>query len=133
PSPAPRSFFGGEDFLGDDNRHTLTSEEDVKGSKQALLFQSCIETFIVDVFISEGFVSASFIQRASCKPVVAAGTNSKDFMAALKIMIRYTCVVGHTAGEAYACTASYTPRGRDKLDAEIRAVVQSLIDNGIDV
>ena len=30
-------------------------------------------------------------------------------------------------------TASYTPRDRDKFEGKIRAVVQSLIDNGIDV
>lgn len=42
-------------------------------------------------------------------------------------------ILADRAREADVYTASYTPRDRDKFEGKIRAVVQSLIDSGIDV
>jgi len=42
-------------------------------------------------------------------------------------------ILSDRAREADVYTASYTPRDRDKFEGKIRAVVQSLIDNGIDI
>lgn len=68
-----------------------------------------------------------------------AGTNSKDIKAALKSRsdIPACLAVGRFLAErakeadVYACT--YTPRESDKFEGKIRAVVQSMIDNGIDI
>ena len=42
-------------------------------------------------------------------------------------------VISKLLGDADVFTAVYTPRERDRFEGKIRAVVQSLIDNGIDV
>ncbi|KAI7980091.1 hypothetical protein LOK49_Contig202G00007 [Camellia lanceoleosa] len=77
--------------------------------------------------------------RVMSKQVAVAGTNSKDIKAALKSQsdipacLAVGRILAERAREADVYTASYTPRERDKFEGKIRAVVQSLIDNGIDV
>lgn len=91
------------------------------------------------VFISKRFVSASITHRVTSKQVAVAGTNSKDIKAVLKsrsdipACLAVGRILADRAREADVYTASYTPRERDKFEGKIRAVVQSLIDNGIDV
>ncbi|KAK8273548.1 hypothetical protein V6Z11_D10G013600 [Gossypium hirsutum] len=122
---SPRSFFGVEDFLDDDNSKPYTYQKGKKSknpNKHVSFKQQTkayMEPFTLDVFISKRFVSASVTHRVTCKQVAVAGTNSKDIKA--------------RAREADVYTASYTPRERDKFEGKIRAVVQSLIDNGIDI
>ena len=98
-----------------------------------------MELFTLDVFIAKGFVSASITHRVTCKEVVVAGPNSKyikgvpksrsDIPACLSV----GKILSDRAREVDVYTASYTPRDRDKFEGKIRAVVQSLIDNGIDI
>ncbi|XP_057961811.1 uncharacterized protein LOC131153487 [Malania oleifera] len=145
PQFAPRSFFGVEDFLDDDNSrpYTYQKEKKSKNPKKHISFKqrtvAYMEPFTLDVFISKRFVSASLTHRVTSKQVAVAGTNSKDIKAALKsrsdipACLAIGRILADRAREADVYTASYTPRDRDKFEGKIRAVVQSLIDNGIDV
>ncbi|KAL2480112.1 Ribosomal L18p/L5e family protein [Abeliophyllum distichum] len=142
---APRSFFGVEDFLDDDNSrpYTYQKEKKSKNPNKHVSFKqrtvAYMEPFTLDVFISKRFVSASITHRVTSKQVAVAGTNSKDIKAVLKsrsdipACLAVGQILADRAREADVYTASYTPRERDKFEGKIRAVVQSLIDNGIDV
>ncbi|OAY74100.1 uncharacterized protein LOC109715798 [Ananas comosus] len=142
---SPRSFFGVEDFVDDDNSrpYTYKKEKKSKNPHKHISFKqrtiAYMEPFSLDVFISKRFVSASITHRVTCKQVAVAGTNSKDIKAVLKSRsdIPACLAVGRfladRAREADVYTCTYTPRERDKFEGKIRAVVQSLIDNGIDV
>jgi ribosomal protein L18 len=142
---APRSFFGVEDFLDDDNSRPYTYQKGKKSknpTKHVSFKQRTVaylEPFTLDVFISKRFVSASLTHRVTSKQVAVAGTNSKDIKAVLKsrsdipACLAVGRILSDRAREADVYTASYTPRDRDKFEGKIRAVVQSLIDNGIDI
>ncbi|PKU66164.1 hypothetical protein MA16_Dca009538 [Dendrobium catenatum] len=142
---SPRSFFGVEDFVDDDNSRPYTYQKQKKPKnlhKHVSFKQRTIaymEPFTLDVFISKRFVSASLTHRVTCKQVAVAGTNSKDIKAVLKsrsdvpACLAVGRILADRAREADVYTASYTPRERDRFEGKIRAVVQSLIDNGIDV
>ncbi|KAH0980070.1 hypothetical protein GBA52_007247 [Prunus armeniaca] len=142
---AQRSFFGVEDFLDDNNSrpYTYQKEKISKNPQKHVSFKqrtiAYIEPFTLDVFISKRFVSASITHRVTCKQVAVAGTNSKDIKAVLKsrcdipACLAVGQILADRAREADVYTASYTPRDRDKFEGKIRAVVQSLIDSGIDV
>ncbi|KAK9092058.1 hypothetical protein Syun_026969 [Stephania yunnanensis] len=142
---APRSFFGVEDFLDDDNSrpYTYKKEKKSKNPQKHISFKqrtiAYMEPFTLDVFISKRFVSASLTHRVTSKQVAVAGTNSKDIKAALKsrcdipACLAVDQILAERAREADVYTTSYTPRERDKFEGKIRAVVQSLIDNGIDI
>ncbi|KAE9593916.1 hypothetical protein Lal_00016889 [Lupinus albus] len=142
---APRSFFGVEDFLDDDNSkpYTYLKGKKSKNPNKHISFKqrtiAYMEPFTLDVFISKRFVSASLTHRVTSKQVAVAGTNSKDIKAVLRsrsdipACIAIGRILAERAREADVYTASYTPRDRDKFEGKIRAVVQSLIDNGIDV
>ncbi|KMT13530.1 hypothetical protein BVRB_4g083110 isoform A [Beta vulgaris subsp. vulgaris] len=141
----PRSFFGVEDYLDDDNSrpYTYQKEKKSKNPQKHISFKqrtvAYMEPFTLDVFISKRFVQASLTHRVTCKQVAVAGTNSKDIKAALRsrcdipACLAVGRILSDRAREADVYTASYTPRVRDKFEGKIRAVVQSLIDNGIDV
>ncbi|KAM3356125.1 hypothetical protein P3S68_022839 [Capsicum galapagoense] len=136
---APRSFFGVEDFVDDDNSRPYTYQKGKKSknpNKHVSFKQRTVaymESFTLDVFISKRFVSASITHRVTCKQV------SKDIKAVLKsrrdipACLPVGSILADRAREADVYTASYTPRDRDKFEGKIRAVVQSLTDNGIDV
>ncbi|CAL5201382.1 unnamed protein product [Lathyrus oleraceus] len=142
---APRSFFGVEDFVDDDNSRPYTYQKGKKSknpNKHISFKQRTVaymEPFTLDVFISKRFVSASLTHRVTSKQVAVAGTNSKDIKAVLRsrsdipACIAIGRILAERAVEADVYTASYTPRERDKFEGKIRAVVQSLIDNGIDL
>ncbi|CAB4285229.1 unnamed protein product [Prunus armeniaca] len=142
---AQRSFFGVEDFLDDNNSrpYTYQKEKISKNPQKHVSFKqrtvAYIEPFTLDVFISKRFVSASITHRVTCKQVAVAGTNSKDIKAVLKsrcdipACLAVGQILADRAREADVYTAAYTPRDRDKFEGKIRAVVQSLIDSGIDV
>ncbi|GAB2234439.1 hypothetical protein Droror1_Dr00003693 [Drosera rotundifolia] len=145
PHSAPRSFFGVEDYLDDDNSrpYTYQKEKKSKNPHKHISFKqrtvAFMEPFTLDIFISKRFVQASITHRVTSKQVAVAGTNSKDIKAALpsRCDIPACLAVGRflaeRAREADVYTASYTPRERDKFEGKIRAVVQSIIDNGIDI
>ncbi|GFP93803.1 hypothetical protein PHJA_001524600 [Phtheirospermum japonicum] len=142
---APRSFFGVEDFFDDNNSRSYTYQKEKKSknpNKHVSFKQRTVaymKTFTLDVFISKCFVSASITHRVTCKQVAVDGTNSKDIMADLKprsdipACLAVGRILSDRAREADVFTASYTPRERDNFEGKIREVVQSLIDNGIDV
>ncbi|KAB2629780.1 hypothetical protein D8674_007299 [Pyrus ussuriensis x Pyrus communis] len=139
----PRSFFGVEDFLDDDNSrpYTYQKEKKSKNPTKHISFKqrtvAYIEPFTLDVFISKRFVSASITHRVTTKQVATAGTNSKDIKAVLKSHCdRPAClavdqILADRAREADVYTAAYTLPDRDKFEGKMRAVVQSLIDNGL--
>lgn len=144
PLKFPRSFFGIEDFVDDDSRpYTYQKGKKPKNPIKHVSFKqrtiAYMEPFSLDVFISKRFVSASLTHRVTSKQVAVAGTNSKDIKAVLKsrsdipACLAIGRILADRAREAdvYACT--YTPRERDKFEGKIRALVQSLIDNGIEV
>lgn len=145
PCLAPRSFFGVEDYLDDDNSRPYTYQKEKKPKTQHkhLSFKqrtvAYMEPFTLDVYISKRFVTASITHRVTCKQVAVAGTNSKDIKAVLKsrsdipACLAVGQILADRAREADVYTASYTPRERDKFEGKIRAIVQSLIDSGIDV
>ncbi|KAB2069962.1 hypothetical protein ES319_A08G126200v1 [Gossypium barbadense] len=140
-----KSFFGGEDFLDDDNSrpYTYQKEKKSKNPNKHVSFkqqtEAYMEPFTLDVFISKRFVSASVTHRVTCKQVAVAGTNSKDIKAVLRsrsdnpACLAIGRILAERAREGDVYTASYTPRERDKFEGKIRAVVQSQIDNGIDI
>ncbi|XP_022866257.1 uncharacterized protein LOC111386063 [Olea europaea var. sylvestris] len=142
---APRSFFGVEDFLDDDNSrpYTYQKEKKSKNPNKHVSFKqrtvAYMEPFTLDVFISKRLVSASITHRVTSKQVAVTGTNSKDIKAVLKsrsdipACLAVGRILADRAREADVYTASYTPRERDKFEGKIRAVVQSLIDSGIDI
>ncbi|XP_072983247.1 uncharacterized protein [Typha latifolia] len=142
---SPRSFFGVEDFVDDENSrpYTYKKEKKSKNPHKHISFKqrtiAFMEAFSLDVFISKRFVSASVTHRVTCKQVAVAGTNSKDIKAVLKsrsdipACLAVGRILADRAKEADVYTCTYTPRERDKFEGKIRAVVQSLIDNGIDV
>ncbi|GMG99687.1 hypothetical protein Nepgr_001527 [Nepenthes gracilis] len=145
PHSAPRSFFGVEDYLDDDNSrpYTYQKEKKSKNPQKHISFKqrtvAFMEPFTLDVFISKRFVQASITHRVTSKQVAVAGTNSKDIKAVLKsrcdvpACLAVGRILAERAREADVYTASYTPRDRDKFEGKIRAVVQSIIDNGIDI
>ncbi|URD91428.1 Ribosomal L18p/L5e family [Musa troglodytarum] len=138
------SFFGVEDFVDDDNSrpYTYKKEKRPKNPQKHISFKqhtiAYMEPFSLDGFISKRFISASVTHGVTCKQVAVAGTNSKDIKAVLKSRsdIPACLAVGRFLAEraketdVYTCT--YTPRERDKFEGKLRAVVQSLGDNGID-
>ncbi|XP_028798658.1 uncharacterized protein LOC114754083 [Neltuma alba] len=142
---APRSFFGVEDFLDDDTSRPYTYQKEKKSknpTKHVSFKQRTVaymEPFTLDVYISKRFVTASITHRMTSKQVAVAGTNSKDIKAVLRsrsdipACLAVGQILAERAREADVYTACYTPRERDKFEGKIRAVVQSLIDNGIDV
>ncbi|XP_009373934.2 LOW QUALITY PROTEIN: uncharacterized protein LOC103962881 [Pyrus x bretschneideri] len=138
---APRSFFGVEDFLDDDNSrpYTYQKEKKSKNPTKHISFKQRTVAYIepFDVFISKRFVSALITHRVTAKQVATAGTNSKDIKAVLKsrcdipACLAVGQILADRAREADVYTAAYTHRDRDKVEGKNRAVVQSLIDNGL--
>ncbi|GMY04850.1 L18 ribosomal protein Heart Stopper [Fagus crenata] len=130
---APRSFFGVEDFMDDDNSRPYTYQKEKKSknpTKHVSFKQRTVaymEPFTLDVFISKRFVSASLTHRVTSKQVAVAGPDQ------IPACLAIGRILADRAREADVYTASYTPRDRDKFEGKIRAVVQSLIDNGIDI
>ncbi|GAV64216.1 hypothetical protein CFOL_v3_07734 [Cephalotus follicularis] len=99
-----------------------------------------MKPFTLDVFISKRLVQASLTHGVTSKQVAVAGTNSKDIKAVLKSQsdIPASLYVGRIlvemGREADVYTLHlYTPKEWDKFEGKIRAVVQSLVDNGIQV
>ncbi|XP_059069238.1 uncharacterized protein LOC131039430 isoform X1 [Cryptomeria japonica] len=141
----PRSFFGVEDFVDHDNPkpYTYMKAKVSKNPNKHISFKqrtvAFMQPFTLDVFISKRFVSASITHRVTSKQVAVAGTNSKDIKAILRskadipACLAVGRILAERSREADVYSAVYTPRDRDKFEGKIRAVVQSLIDNGIDI
>ncbi|MCD7455065.1 hypothetical protein HAX54_026942 [Datura stramonium] len=97
------------------------------------------EPFCLDIFVSKGSVSASIIHRATSKVVAVAHSISKDMKFDLgSTKNKATCAA---VGEVLAQRALaddihnvvYTPRKGEKLEGKLEIVLQSIINNGINV
>ncbi|XP_060189554.1 uncharacterized protein LOC132618535 [Lycium barbarum] len=97
------------------------------------------EPFCLDIFVSKGSVSASIIHRATSKVVAVAHSISKDMKFDLgSTKNNATCAA---VGEVLAQRALaddihnvvYTPRKGEKLEGKLNIVLQSVINNGVNV
>ena len=97
------------------------------------------EPFCLDIYISKASVRACIIHRATSKVVAVAHSISKD----MKFDLRSTRNASACAavGEILAQKALdddihdviYTPRKGDRLEGKLQIVLQSIIDNGVNV
>ncbi|XP_021290746.1 uncharacterized protein LOC110421473, partial [Herrania umbratica] len=97
------------------------------------------EPFCLDIYISKASVRACIIHRATSKVVAVAHSISKD----MKFDLGSTRNASACAavGEILAQRALdddihdviYTPRKGDRLEGKLKIVLQSIIDNGVNV
>ncbi|XP_055960765.1 uncharacterized protein LOC126670467 [Mercurialis annua] len=97
------------------------------------------EPFCLDIFISKGSVRACVIHRVTSKVVAVAHSISKDLkfdLSSTKNAAACAAVGAILAQRALADDIHdivYTPRKREKLEGKLQIVLQSIIDNGINV
>lgn len=95
--------------------------------------------FCLDIFITKGSVRASIIHRATSKVVAVAHSISKDLKFDLnsrkdaKACATVGVVLAQRAIEDDIHNVVYTPRKGDKIEGKLQIVLQSIIDNGVDV
>ncbi|CAK9150862.1 unnamed protein product [Ilex paraguariensis] len=97
------------------------------------------EPFCLDIYISKASVRACIIHRATSNVVAVAHTISKDMKFDLVSTKNRTACAA--VGEVLAQRALaddihnvvYTPRKGEKLEGKLQIVLQSIIDNGVDV
>ncbi|XWS08970.1 hypothetical protein CRYUN_Cryun40dG0045700 [Craigia yunnanensis] len=97
------------------------------------------EPFCLDIYISKASVRACIIHRATSKVVAVAHSISKDMKFDLRSTRNASACVA--VGEILAQRALdddihdviYTPRKGDRLEGKLRIVLQSIIDNGVNV
>ena len=95
--------------------------------------------FCLDIFITKGSVRASIIHRVTSKVVAVAHSISKDLKFDLnsrkdaKACAAVGGVLAQRAIEDDIHNVVYTPRKGDKIEGKLQVVLQSIIDNGIDV
>ncbi|KAL3505923.1 hypothetical protein ACH5RR_031305 [Cinchona calisaya] len=98
------------------------------------------EPFCLDIYVSKGSVRAGIIHRATSKVVVVAHSISKDmkFELGSSTKSRNACAA---VGEVLAQRALaddihnvvYTPRKGEKLEGKLQIVLQSIIDQGVNI
>ncbi|KAJ4959050.1 hypothetical protein NE237_026161 [Protea cynaroides] len=97
------------------------------------------EPFCLDIYISKGSVRACIVHRATSKVVAVAHSISKDMkfdLASTKDATACAAVGQNLAQRALADDIHdviYTPRKGEKLEGKLHLVLQSVIDNGINV
>ncbi|XP_058086398.1 uncharacterized protein LOC131233630 [Magnolia sinica] len=97
------------------------------------------EPFCLDIYISKSSVRACIVHRVTSKVVAVAHSISKDLkydLASTKDSAACTTVGGVLAQRAIADdihNVVYTPRKGEKLEGKLQIVLQSVINNGIDV
>ncbi|KAJ0981698.1 hypothetical protein J5N97_009953 [Dioscorea zingiberensis] len=95
--------------------------------------------FCLDIFITKGSVRACVVHRATSKVVVVAHSISKDMKfdfasrKGFKACFAVGKVMAQRAIEEDIYNVVYTPRKGDKIEGKLQIVLQSIIDNGIDV
>lgn len=97
------------------------------------------EPFCLDIYISKASVRACIIHRASSKVVAVAHSISKD----MKIDLGSTrnasacaavgLILAQRALDDDIHDVIYTPRKGDKLEGKLQIVLESIIDNGVNV
>ncbi|KAL2349488.1 hypothetical protein Fmac_003488 [Flemingia macrophylla] len=97
------------------------------------------EPFCLDIFISKASVRACVVHRVTSKVVVVAHSISKDFkfdLASTKNKTTCAAVGAILAQRALADDIHdviYTPRKGERLEGKLQIVLQSIIDNGINI
>lgn len=97
------------------------------------------EPFCLDIYISKASVRACIIHRVTSKVVAVAHSISKDMKFDLGSTRNSTACTAVGAVLAQRILAddihdvSYTPRKGEKLEGKLQLVLQSIIDNGINV
>ena len=97
------------------------------------------EPFCLDIFISKGSVRACIIHRVTSKVVAVAHSISKDMKFDLTSTRNVTAcaAVGRILAQRALADdihdTVYTPRKGDKLEGKLQIVLQSIIDNGVNV
>lgn len=95
--------------------------------------------FCLDIYISKGSVRACIVHRVTSKVVAVAHSISKDMKFDLTSKKDATAcaavgaILAKRAMEDDIYNAVYTPRKGDKIEGKIHIVLQSIIDNGVDV
>ncbi|KAB1670461.1 hypothetical protein ES319_1Z163000v1 [Gossypium barbadense] len=97
------------------------------------------EPFCLDIYISKASVRACIIHRATSKVVAVAHSISKD----MKIDLGSTrnasacaavgLILAQRALDDDIHDVIYTPRKGDKLEGKLQIVLESIIDNGVNV
>ncbi|KAL2903003.1 50S ribosomal protein L18, partial [Bienertia sinuspersici] len=97
------------------------------------------EPFCLDIYVSKGSVRACVVHRVTSKVVVVAHSISKDMkfnLGSAKSRVAAATVGKFLAQRALADDIHdviYTPRKGDKLEGKLQLVLQSIIDNGVNV
>ncbi|XP_043717814.1 uncharacterized protein LOC122665733 [Telopea speciosissima] len=97
------------------------------------------EPFCLDIYISKGSIRACIVHRATSKVVVVAHSISKDMKFDLTSTKNATAcaAVGQILVQRALADdihdVIYTPRKGEKLEGKLHLVLQSVIDNGINV
>ncbi|KAG4972763.1 hypothetical protein JHK87_029584 [Glycine soja] len=97
------------------------------------------EPFCLDIFISKASVRACVVHRVTSKVVAVAHSISKDFkfdLASTKNKTTCAAVGAILAQRALADDIHdivYTPRKGERVEGKLQIVLQSIIDNGINV
>ncbi|TKY71174.1 50S ribosomal protein L18 [Spatholobus suberectus] len=97
------------------------------------------EPFCLDIFISKASVRACVVHRVTSKVVAVAHSISKDIkfdLASTKNKTTCAAVGAILAQRALADDIHdviYTPRKRERVEGKLQIVLQSIIDNGINV
>ncbi|CAM8915075.1 unnamed protein product [Rhodiola kirilowii] len=97
------------------------------------------EPFCLDIFISKGSVRACIIHRATSKVVAVAHSISKDIKFELgstrdaKACATVGRLLAQRAVEDDIHNVIYTPRKGEKLEGKLLLVLQTVMDNGVNV
>ena len=97
------------------------------------------EPFCLDIFISKASVRACIVHRMTSKVVAVAHSISKDMkfdLASTRNSTACSAVGSVLAQRALADDIHdvvYTPRKGERLEGKLQLVLQSVIDNGINV
>ncbi|XP_065863296.1 uncharacterized protein [Euphorbia lathyris] len=97
------------------------------------------EPFCLDVYISKASVRACIVHRATSKVVAVAHSISKDIKFDLISTRNATAcaavgsILAQRALEDDIHDVIYTPRKGERLEGKLQVVLQSIIDNGINV
>ncbi|KAL9688505.1 hypothetical protein QQ045_032927 [Rhodiola kirilowii] len=97
------------------------------------------EPFCLDIFISKGSVRACIVHRATSKVVAVAHSISKDIKFELgstrdaKACATVGRLLAQRAVEDDIHNVIYTPRKGEKLEGKLLLVLQTVMDNGVNV
>ncbi|WVZ59365.1 hypothetical protein U9M48_009516 [Paspalum notatum var. saurae] len=97
--------------------------------------------FCLDIHVTKGSVRACFVHRVTSRVVAVAHSISKDMKfdlgsrkgKGMKACVAVGALLAKRALEDDIHNALYTPRKGDRIEGKIEAVLQAIIENGVDV